>query len=217
MGMFKRIKQIAAADLHGVLDRFEDPVAMVKQYIREIEEEMENAREAMARQLAAEQNYGLLIVQTRDTIAKRSRQAELAVDKEDDAIAELALEDKLQQSRLLAGYEEQQAAVRDRLEALKTELTRLAQLHRELTTKLEALLIRAHAAQAVGAAASAAPSFRTDEIVRNVSRMEAKVWRMEAGANASRQLSAALDPLKQWERRDEVRAELERLKAAKNK
>jgi len=71
MGLFKRVKRIAAADAHGFLDRLEDPVAMTKQYIREVEEELEKARDALARQLAAEQNCRLLIVQTKETIAKR--------------------------------------------------------------------------------------------------------------------------------------------------
>ena len=92
-------------------------------------------------------------------------------------------------------------------------MVRLARLHQELGSKLDSILIRAQAAQAVGGAAAAAPSFRTEEIMRNVSRMEARVRRIEAGAAASRQLSETLDPLKQWERLNEVRAELEKLKA----
>lgn len=92
-------------------------------------------------------------------------------------------------------------------------MVRLARLHQELGCKLDPIIIRAQAAQAVGAAAAAAPSFRTEEIMRNVSRMEAHVRRTEAGAAASRQLFETLDPLKQRERRDEVRAELEKLKA----
>ncbi len=215
MGIFKRMKQIAAADMHSLLDRCEEPAAMAKQYIREIEEEMEKARDALARQLAAEQHYRILLVQTKETIAKRSRQAEMAVDLEDDDIAELALQEKLRQSHLLAEYEEQRAHAERQIEALQQEIVRMSRLHQELGSKLDAMLIRAQAAQAVGAAAAAAPVFRTEEIMRGISRIESRVRQMEAGSNAARRLSDPHDPLKQWERRDEVRAELERLKAGR--
>jgi len=217
MGIFKRVKTIAAADINGLLDRFEDPVDMLKQYIRELEEQMDKAREALAFLLASEQHYRLLVAKAKELVSKRSRQAELAVDKDEDGIAEIAIQDKLKHAALLADCEEQLAAIGRQIEALQEELGRMAALHQELRSKLESLMIRAHAAQAVAAAASAAPSFKTDEMLRNVSRIESKVWRMEAGAKASRLASAASESLKRWEQRDEVQAELEKLKAARDK
>ena len=39
MGIFRRIKNIALADVHSVLDKAEDPLSMIKQYLREMEEQ----------------------------------------------------------------------------------------------------------------------------------------------------------------------------------
>ncbi|MFD1956866.1 PspA/IM30 family protein [Paenibacillus thailandensis] len=217
MGIFSRVKQIAAADIHGLLDRFEDPINMLKQYIRELEEQIDKAHDALAGLLASEKHYRILIANTQDIVVRRTRQAELAVDRKEDAIAELAIQEKLQHSKLLAGYEEQLAATRDRMAVLREELDRMAALHQELTMKLDALMIRARTAQVIEAAASATGCFRTDEIQRNVSRIEAKVWRMEAGADASRFVSSSFDSLKRIEQSDEVRAELESLKAARGR
>jgi phage shock protein A len=217
MGIFKRVKTIAAADMNSLLDRFEDPVSMAKQYIRQVEEQIDNAREALANQLASEEHYTLLVARTEEIVAKRSRQAELAVEREEDGIAELALQEKLHHQKLLSAYQEQRDAIRRQIETLKGEIARLAELHQELQSKLTYLITRAQAAQAIEAAASAAPSFKTDELIRNFSRLEAKVWRMEAGAAAARQVSAAADPLNQLGQQEEVRFELEKLKAARHK
>lgn len=82
MGIFKRVKTIVQSDLHGFLDRIEDPVNMAKQYIRELEEQLNHAVEALSQQLLVERKHSALIEQTEAILAKRSRQAELAVDRE---------------------------------------------------------------------------------------------------------------------------------------
>ncbi|GIO16499.1 hypothetical protein J19TS2_60540 [Cohnella xylanilytica] len=61
MGIFTRIKDIAAADVHRLLDRVEDPVGMAQHYIRQLEDQMDNARSALEIQIAAEQHYDILI------------------------------------------------------------------------------------------------------------------------------------------------------------
>ena len=37
MGIFKRVNDIAMANINEVLDKMENPLSMVKQYIRELE------------------------------------------------------------------------------------------------------------------------------------------------------------------------------------
>ncbi|GGG00494.1 PspA/IM30 family protein [Paenibacillus abyssi] len=218
MGIFGRVKEIASADMHSMLDRFEDPISMAKQYIRLIEEQIDKAREALTGQLAAEQQYDLLVLQTKEIVNKRFRQAELAVDRGEDGIAELALQDKLHHQKLLQTYEEQRDLIRKQAAALNEEIVRLADIHQELQSKLFFLLSRAHAARALEESASAFPSFETDKITRGFSRMEERVWRMEAGAHAYRQTSVqSQDELNRLDQHDEVRAELEKLKASRGK
>jgi len=60
-----------------------------------------------------------LIVRTKEAIAKRARQAGLAVDKAEDDIAELAIEEKPRQSSMLAEYEEQRARAASQSDALQ--------------------------------------------------------------------------------------------------
>ncbi len=41
MGILKRVKHVVLADLHDMIDKCEDPIRMTKQYIRELEGQLE--------------------------------------------------------------------------------------------------------------------------------------------------------------------------------
>jgi len=63
MGIFKRMKTIAKADINGVLDKMEDPIAMLNEHSREIEQEMVKAQKALARQIFLEKKLSGLILE----------------------------------------------------------------------------------------------------------------------------------------------------------
>ncbi|CAH1219232.1 Protein LiaH [Paenibacillus plantiphilus] len=213
MKIFGRMKEIAAADIHHMLDRFEDPISMGKHYIRQLEEQIANIHNALAEQYAAEQQNKALIARTEQVVGKRARQAQLAVDRGEDSIAEIALQEKLYHGQMLNAYVEQQVIVRQQIAILKEEQIRLADAYRELQSKLSFLIARVHAAQAIQAAATAMPSFQKEKIMRGFSRMEEKVGLMEARANAVRdaQHSPYAVPYS-LDMQEEVQAELQKLK-----
>jgi phage shock protein A len=95
MGIFKRLKTIASADLNGVLDRMEDPIAMLNQYVREMEQDLAKGQDALSRQLFLKNKQQSLIWETETLIAKRAGQAKLAVERGEDSMAKLALQEKL--------------------------------------------------------------------------------------------------------------------------
>nr|WP_318506069.1 PspA/IM30 family protein [Bacillus sp. T3] len=80
MGIFKRIKTIAKADINGLLDGVEDPIAMLNEYSREMEQEMAKGQKALARQIFVENKQAALIQETKNLVDKRTRQAKLALD-----------------------------------------------------------------------------------------------------------------------------------------
>ncbi|NMD70491.1 PspA/IM30 family protein [Bacillus sp. DNRA2] len=89
MGIFKRIKGIALADINNAIDKMEDPVSMLKQYLRDLEGEIEKAEQALSSQLFIEKKYELLIAESESVIEKRTRQAQLAVTRNEEEIAKL--------------------------------------------------------------------------------------------------------------------------------
>lgn len=73
------MKRIAKADINGLLDGFEDPIAMLNEYSREMEQEMAKAHKALARQIFVENKQAAVILETKALVEKRRRQAKLAI------------------------------------------------------------------------------------------------------------------------------------------
>ena len=215
MGIFTRIKDIAAADVHRLLDRVEDPVSMARHYIRQLEDQMDNARSALEIQIAAEQHYDVLIARNGQFIDKRVRQAELAVDRNQDEIAAMALQEKLHHSKLQETYLEQREVIRRQTQALRDEIGRLQELHKDLNDKLTFLLARTNAAAALKATAAVSSPGDIGRISRGFERMEQKILRFEAGTKAYGAIGSEASRLSNWSDQHEVQSELEKLKAAR--
>ncbi|WP_186445802.1 PspA/IM30 family protein [Paenibacillus cremeus] len=218
MGILKRIKQIAAADLNKYLDSFEDPISMVNQYMREIEEQLDKAKAALAGRLVVEKSYEVLVEQTKEVIGKRTRQANLAVDRGEEEIALLALQEKIIHEEKLQVYLEQLATVKQQTAALSEELNKLTDICNELQTRRQFLLSRTNAAEAIQRTVRVQNTYNSESILRGFARMEEKVWRMETGAQASREVSrlARPDGLGIGLVSQAAFSELERLKAERN-
>ncbi|GAA3316052.1 hypothetical protein GCM10020331_012240 [Ectobacillus funiculus] len=59
------------ADIHGTLDKLESPINMLQQYIRETEEQIVKAQQALSQQLYLEKKYETLIAETEALAAKK--------------------------------------------------------------------------------------------------------------------------------------------------
>jgi phage shock protein A len=220
MGIFKRIKHIAVADVHNFLDTFEDPISMVKQYLRDMEEQFGKAQQQLSNQLIIEKRYETLISHEEEAVAKRTRQANLAVDRGEEAIALMALQEKINHEERLHIYREQQQAVKQQTEQLTEELKRLAELYSDLENRKLYLLSRANAAKAIQNLSTALHPFHTNPIERGFARMEEKIWLMDTGAQVGRQANRILNgasTIKDQERISEsAKRELEKLKFERN-
>jgi phage shock protein A len=220
MRIFQRIKHIAVADVHNFLDTFEDPISMVKQYLRELEEQLGKAQQALSNQVIIEKRYETLISHEEDAIAKRTRQANLAVDMGEEAIALLALQEKISHEEKTKMYREQQQTVKQQTEQLTEELKRLAELYNDLQNRKQYLISRANAAEAIRNMNSALHPFHTDPIERGFARMEEKIWQLETGAQVGRQANRILNNAStarvQEQISESAKRELEKLKVERN-
>ncbi|WP_308635998.1 PspA/IM30 family protein [Paenibacillus silvisoli] len=215
MGFFKRVKTIVQSDLHSFLDRVEDPINMVKQYIRELEEQLDRAAEALSQQLLVERKHAALIEQTEALLAKRSRQAELAVDRGEDGIAQIAIREKLIHQERLALYRGQYEALQQQTAQLQEQIEQLKHTYDALQAKKHYLISRVQAASALQQINGTLLGFDPQQATRGFARMEEKVWQLEAEASARKQahvtFGAAPGTL-QDELKDRVLLELDSLK-----
>ncbi|WP_040207503.1 PspA/IM30 family protein [Neobacillus jeddahensis] len=219
MGIFKRIKTITKAELNGLLDGIEDPIAMLNEYSREMEQEIVKGQKALARQIFVEKKQAALILETKALVDKRTRQAKLAIDQGEDAMARLAVQEKLTHEKQLELYQEQLAAIQGQTQILIEKLDELKDTYNLLQHKKILLASRANVAQSMKQIQNTTVSFQTDTIARGVARAEERILFMEAEAQAGNQFST---PLAQFDaayssyvNEDELNQELEKLKNEK--
>jgi phage shock protein A len=219
MGIFKRVKTIAKADVNGWLDGLENPVAMLNEYSREMEQEMAKAQKALARQIFVENKQAALISETKNLVEKRTRQAKLALEKGEETIAKLAVQEKLTVEKQLAVYEQQWETIKGQTATLKEKLNELLETYNELQQKKVLLAARANAAQSLKQIQKATVSFQTDNILRGVARAEERILLMEAEVQAGTQFASPLAThdaaYRNYVNDEEVAKELDKLKNEK--
>jgi phage shock protein A len=221
MGIFKRVRDIAVANVNEALDKLECPVSMIKQYMRDLEGEIASAEGAVARQIAMEKRQERLLAETEDFIAKRTRQAQLAIDTGEDNIAKLALQDKLAYEAKLATYREQYNTIKGHTVQLVEQLKELKEKYTELQQKKTVLISRANVARSTEQINLSLASIDTESATRGFARMEDRILEMEAKAEASQRIrslstTATASALQEREFAADVEQEFEKLKASKS-
>jgi phage shock protein A len=216
MGIFKRMKTIAKADVNGWLDGFENPIAMLNEYSREMEQEIVKAQRALSRQFYVENKQASLILETKLLVEKRTRQAKLALEQGEETIAKLAVQEKLISDKQLSLYEQQHTAIKEQTEILKEKLNELQQTYNELQHKKILLASRANVAQSIKQIQKASGSFQTDNILRGVCRAEDQILMMESEVQAGSQFTSPLVKFEStYVNEEELNNELAKLKNEK--
>jgi phage shock protein A len=214
MGIFKRLKTITMAEINGLLDGIENPIAMLNEYSREMEEEIAKGQQALARQIFVEKKQEALISDTKALVDKRVRQAKLALEHGEEQMAKLAVQEKLLLEKQLVLYTEQYEAVKGQTKILLEKLNQLKDTYNQLQHKKILLVSRANVAQSIKQIQKATVSFQTDTIARGVARAEEQILMMEAEVQAGNQLGKPA-PVTNLVDEDEISLELEKLKGEK--
>ncbi|WP_160725253.1 PspA/IM30 family protein [Bacillus sp. USDA818B3_A] len=216
MGIFKRLKTITMAEINGLLDGIEDPIAMLNEYSREMEQEITKGQQALARQLFVENKQTALISETKALVDKRTHQAKLAIEQGDEAMAKIAVQEKLNKENQLPIYVDQLEAIKGQTQILVEKLDQLKETYNQMQQKKILLASRANVAQSMKQIQKVTVSFNTDDIARGVVRAEEKILMMEAEVQAGNQFTT---PLAQFDAAydnfvsdEELNKEIEKLK-----
>lgn len=219
MGLFRRVKDLVTADVHDAIDKLENPVVMLKQYMRDVEEQIGKAQHALADQLFMEKKYETLVEEAEAIVVKRVRQAQLAVDRGEDEVAQVALQEKITQEKKLAMYKQQLEATKKQTALLYDQIGKMQETFKKLQYKKLVLISRANAAKALKSGQDTLASFQTEHTLKGFARMEEYIQKLEAEAAASQYFQQAYTrdymPSVSSELQEEVQKELEKLKATK--
>jgi phage shock protein A len=116
MALINRMSRLFTADVHAVLDRIEEPEALLKQAIREMEEELQGS-EQHAKQLAHEgDRLADRQQKVQAALAELEEQVGVAFDSGNEELARKLVKRKLETARLDKHVTERRASVAKALE-----------------------------------------------------------------------------------------------------
>lgn len=216
MGIFRRLKMITKSNIHELLDRVEDPIAMINEYSREMEREMTKAQKALSRQIFLENKQATLIRETKELVVKRTRQANLALDLGEESIVKVAIEEKLMYENHLEIYEQQYETIKEQTNSLKEQLNEFENIFMTLQNKKILLASRANVASSMKQIQSMSANFETGTILKGISQAEDRILLMESEVQANRQFAGPLliqeNVYQNYANNEEINREIEKLK-----
>jgi phage shock protein A len=191
MGIFKRLRDLTAASINDLLDKAEDPVKMLNQFLRDMEEDIMEAESAVAKQIAVEKKFKLQVEEAQEMVQKRQEQAVKALEQSNEDLARRALEDKKEHQIRFDEMSKQHAIAKTNADQLRNQLNEMKDEFNKMKNKKDLLVARAESAKAQKTINQAMSGFGTDNAAKGFDRMSEKVLQMEAEAQASGELRAS--------------------------
>jgi phage shock protein A len=188
--LFKRISDVINANINDLIDRVEDPERMIKQIIREMEDNIAKARDGVVEAIASEKQLRKDLEHQRSQSAEWLQKAEDALKAGKEDLARAALTRKKEHDNVAKALEPSCESAIKTSEHLKTQLRALDAKLEEARRKRGTLVARQRAAEARTQIDKTLSRFQTGvDAQKNFTRMEDKVSQMEARAEASAELS----------------------------
>ena len=230
--IFGRISQLAKANINALLDSAEDPQKMMDQMVRDYNDNIAEAEQAIAQtignlrmieddykedqQAAADWGNKALAASNK---ADEFRSAGNAADAAKfDNLAKVAIQRQMQSESEMKIAEPTISSQREIVEKLKTGLNQMKEKRTELSSKRDELVARSKAAHAQNQVNEAVKAVNIMDPSSEIGRFEEKVRREEARVRgaaelASSSLDAQFESLEDLGEQTEVEARLAALKA----
>ncbi|MBW7456657.1 PspA/IM30 family protein [Paenibacillus sepulcri] len=190
MSIFKRLRDLTLSNVYAMIEKAEDPVKLTDQYIRDMQEDLEDAEKAVAAQIAIEKRFKQLYEEQEALVKKRQEQAHTAAQAQNLDLARRALEEKKAAEQKMneykTNYDQNKASadnLRDKLAEMRKQLT-------DMKNKRETLVARYNAAKAQTDINKSIAGFSADTATAGMKRMEEKMLQMEAQAEASNEMNS---------------------------
>ncbi len=221
MGIFQRLSDLLKSNINDLIDKAEDPEKMVKQIILDMQKELNKSTQAFGKAVASERMAEKQYQNSQQISADWESKAKAALAAGNTELAKKALAKKVKADEDTANYKEmyetiskQTADIKEQVETLKSKLD-------EAKSRQAMLIARSQMADTQKNLAKSVGGFDASSSTEKFNRMEEKIIRKEAEADAFADISDSLngvdkDNFDELQTNAKVDDELRRLMAEMN-
>ncbi|NEQ98349.1 MAG: PspA/IM30 family protein [Cyanothece sp. SIO2G6] len=191
MGLFDRVGRVVRSNLNAMVGAAEDPEKILEQAIIDMQEDLVQMRQAVAKAIASQKRVQQQATQANNEANKWHQRAQLALQKGDENLAREALSRKKAQADAAASLQAQLSQQTAQADAMRKNLIALEGKISEAKTKKDMLKARVSAAKANEQLQSTMSSMSTSSAMGAFERMEEKVLMMEAQSQAAAEIGGA--------------------------
>jgi phage shock protein A len=192
MGIFSRLGTLIKSNINDLISRAEDPEKMLNQVLLEMQQQLVEAKKAVAVAIADEKRLQKQYNSELDKAKEWERKAMLAVRAGDDALARQALVRKQEHENISGQFQTQWIAQKAAVDKLKDALRLLANKIEEAKRKKNILIARKKRAEAQRQIANTMQGLGDTSAFDTFDRMAEKINLLEAEAEAGAELAGEL-------------------------
>ncbi|CAB0149885.1 Phage shock protein A [Pseudidiomarina piscicola] len=218
MGIFSRFSDIVNSNINALLDKAEDPEKMVRLIIQEMEDTLVEVRSTSARLIAEKKDTERQMSRHEQDVTDWEKKAELALSKDRDDLARLALVEKRKADDAVASLNVDIERINEHLNRLNEEVGQLQEKLADAKARQKTIIMRQRAASSRLEVKKRIDSGKIDDAMLRFERYESKIDDLESQVDAYDMGKKTLrDEFAELEDEDTINDELEALKARVNK
>lgn len=220
MGIFSRFTDIVNSNINSLLDKAEDPEKMVRLIIQEMEDTLVEVRSTSARLIAEKKDTERQMNRFSKEVAEWESKAELALSKDRDDLARLALQEKKKAGDHVDSLQADIDRIDEHLNRMNDEVGQLQEKLADAKARQKTIIMRQRAASTRLDVKKTIDSGKIDDAMYRFERFEAKIDDLESQVDSYDLGKRTLrDEFAELEGADKIDAELDALKArvSKNK
>lgn len=192
MGIFSRLGTLIKSNLNDLITKAEDPEKMLSQVLLEMQQQLVEAKKAVAVAIADEKKLQKQYTAETDKSKEWERKAMVAVRAGDDGLARQALSRKNEHETIATQYQQQWVSQKSAVEKLKDALRLLNNKIEEAKRKKNILIARKKRAEAQQQIANTMQGLGDTSAFDTFDRMAERIQLMEAEAEAGAELAGEL-------------------------